>query len=126
VGLGEVLQLFFGAVLNLDFRNFLGEEASADCLDGANFFVVDGLSEFAEKGGKKEPAAHTDTAVNFPIGKANFSFLEGFAPGENVLIDAIDRVPSRSRRRGGTDCVETGLGTTWMPLLVGVLERSAL
>jgi hypothetical protein len=56
-----------------------------------SFFWCECVSGFSQEGIDEESAAHANSPVNAPNGELDTGFLEGLAPSENMLIDAVDQ-----------------------------------
>jgi hypothetical protein len=60
-------------------------------LQSLRIFLAEHSSGFALQRGKDQPITHANAAVNAPGGKFDVHFVQGFAPCEHVLIDAVDQ-----------------------------------
>ena len=67
-------------------RDFLGAEAPA---------------RFSPERVGEQTAAHADAPVNSPHRQLDSGGLQGFAPGENVLIDAVHQRAVEVEQEGG-------------------------
>src|SRR5882762_3531224 len=54
----------------------------------------------SQQGIHKQAPAHADTAMNPPYGKLDSAALESFAPGEHMLINAVDQRPIQIEKEG--------------------------
>jgi hypothetical protein len=59
-------------------------------LQSLSLFFRNSVSGLAKQGVYEETTTHTDLAVNAPHGEMNSASLERLAPGEYVLVNAID------------------------------------
>src|SRR5207302_6579136 len=67
------------------------------------------------QGGKDQAVTHAHTAVNAPDGKLDFHFLERLAPGENVLVNAVNQGAVEVEKEfgfGGRDRKSTRLNSS--------------
>jgi hypothetical protein len=55
--------------------------------------LVELLSELTPQRGHEQAAAHADAAVDLPDGERDADPLERLAPGDHVLVDAVDQRP---------------------------------
>jgi hypothetical protein len=56
----------------------------------------------AEQGVDEQAAAHADAAVDAPHRELDADALERFAPGEHVLVHAVDERAVEVEQEGGT------------------------
>src|SRR5207249_6785057 len=57
---------------------------------------------FAEQGVDEQAAAHADATVDAPHGELDPHALERLAPGEHVLVHAVDQRAVEIKKEGGT------------------------
>jgi len=68
----------------------------------------------------EEAAAHSDAAMDAPDGQRKAGLLEPVAPGEPMLIDAVDqRAVEIEEKRGGAE----EMGNTLIPVSRGSREE---
>jgi hypothetical protein len=66
-----------------------------------DFAQGEGAAGFASEGVDEETTAHADAAVDAPDGEGHAGFLKSVAPGEDVLIDAVDEGAVEIEEEGG-------------------------
>ena len=64
---------------------------------------------FAHAGVQQQRIAHPDAAVNEPIGKLNIHAVESFAPGKDMLVNAVDQGAVKVEEKRGLKMLVTGL-----------------
>src|SRR4051812_1988919 len=60
-------------------------------LEALHLLDRDLLANFAQQGVDEQPTTHANSAMDSPYGELDTSRLEGLPPGENVLVDAVDK-----------------------------------
>jgi hypothetical protein len=58
-------------------------------LEAAGLFRRDAVTCFAQQGVNKQPATHTNLAMNSPDGEFHSAGFKRFAPREHMLVNAI-------------------------------------
>jgi hypothetical protein len=66
-------------------------------LDGGG---ICGVTYFSQEAGQEKGTAHAYAAVDFPVGDVHAEVGEGFVPGENVLIGAVDQSAIKIEKHG--------------------------
>src|SRR5690242_20201708 len=72
-----------------------------NALQALGLFSRDAVPGLSEKSINEEPSAHPDLAVNASDRQVNAARLQGFAPREHVLIDAVNKRAVQIEDEGG-------------------------
>jgi hypothetical protein len=67
-------------------------------LNALGILLRDLPPRFPSQGVEHQATAHADLAVNAPYRQFDASCLRRFPPGQHMLVDAVAKVPSRSKR----------------------------
>ena len=73
--------------------------------------VINLAAQFAHQGGGEQAARHADAAVDAPDRHVNLHFAQGLAPGDDVIINAVEEgsVEIENKRRLGSGLHGAGL-----------------
>src|SRR5205823_12891741 len=115
-GLGEIGEQLPRPGEGTHLRHLARVGLGMDAADLRRLFRLQVASGLAEQRVHEQAAAHADAAVDAPHGELDAHALERLAPGEHVLVHAVDEraVEVEQERRARGHCLVLRLGVTFL------------
>ena len=98
--LAKVLQELASAGQDSDGWYSAGEIFRVEFFKALDGGGICGVTYFSQKAGQEKGTAHAYAAVDFPVRDVQAEVGEGFVPGENVLIGAVDQSAIKIEKHG--------------------------
>jgi hypothetical protein len=94
-------------------------------LQSLDLFCADTLADFSEQGVDQKAAAHADAAMNAPHGQLDAIRLERLAPGEDMLVHAVDERAVQVEQEGRRGHASSAPRTRALPGAAGMRAARA-